>query len=128
MADRFRAHLRFQPASGMAAWVKGQMGDIDLGTGRMGMAFHLNENSSNAEFSYCTVDGDDVRIDVFWPDDRTDLADDTIATLTAVTAWLRPVEVNEDGHSIRSWMDRHSCTHDQDPPQPCAPSWQWRQS
>lgn len=121
MPDRFRAHLRFQSGSGMAAWVDAQMQQ------RLAMAFHINEGSQAEERSQLTVDGDDVHIDVFWPEDRPDLAADTIATLTAasVTAWLRPVEVDEDGRQVRSWMDRHTCDHDSDVPHPCALSWEW---
>src|SRR5690606_23242613 len=77
----------------------------------------------NQELSHVTVSGDDVDIDVFWPDDREDLAADTRSTLEAVIPFLRPAE----GRAV-SWMDWHRCGHDQEPPELCPePEWRWSQ-
>ena len=117
MAIRFRARLRFQSGSGMAQWVADQMAV------RLGQAFHLREGTPNQELSHVTVSGDDVDIDVFWPDDREDLAVDTRNTLQAVIPFLRPAE----GRAV-SWMDWHRCGHDQEPPELCPePEWRWSQ-
>jgi len=117
LSIRFRARLRFQPGSGMAQWVADQL------QVRLGMAFHLKEGTQEEELSHVTVSGDDVTVNVFWPDDREDLAVDTRNTLEAVVAFCRPAE----GKSV-SWMDWHRCGHDQDPPELCPePEWRWRQ-
>lgn len=125
MAIRFRAFLRYTVGSGYAQWVYDQM------QVRMDMAFHLREDTPAAELSHCTTDivttgpqegrRENVTIDVFWPDDRTDLADDTRATLEATVPWLRA-----DDDAGASWMSWHQCAHDAEPPQPCSqPEWRW---
>lgn len=125
MAIRFRANLRYNVGSGYAQWVYDQMQN------RMGQAFHLRENTPAAEMSRSDRDivtsgpqadrRENIVIDVLWPDDRTDLATDTRATLEATVPWLRP-----DTADDRSWMDWHQCRHDLDPPQPCPqPEWRW---
>lgn len=101
----------------MAQWVADQMAV------RLGMAFHLREGTQEEELSHVTVSGDDVTIDVFWPDDREDLAIDTRNTLQAVLPFVRPA----DGRRV-SWMSWHRCGHDQEPPELCpGPEWRWSQ-
>lgn len=120
MAVRFRAQLRYTVGSGYAQWVYDQMQN------RMGQAFHLREGTPAAELSYCTTDivagvHENVGMDVLWPDNRTDLATDTRATLEATIPWLRP-----DTDDDQSWMDWHVCAHDVDPPVSCPqPEWRW---
>lgn len=125
MAVRFRAHLRYSVGSGYAQWVYDQM------QVRMGMAFHLREGTPAAERSHATRDivntgpqpgrRENIAIDVLWPDDRIDLATDTINTLNATIPWLQADTVEE-----RSWMDAHLCRHDLEPWEPCPPPyWRW---
>ena len=125
MAVRFRAQLRYTVGSGYARWVSDQM------QVRMGMAFHLREGMPGQELSHVTTDiltsgpqdgrRENVSLDVFWPDDREDLAVDTRATLEATIPWLRP-----DNGLERSWMDWHRCEHDHVPFALCpVPEWRW---
>jgi hypothetical protein len=115
MSIRFQAYMRFTPASGMGQWCVDQMAV------RMGMAFHLRENSPAAEMSYATVDAEGTfRCDAMWPNNRQDLADDTQAQFATLGPWLRPD--TED----TSWMQTHVCAHDVEPPQSCPlPYWKW---
>jgi len=120
MPIRFRASLRYNVGSGYAQWVYDQM------QVRMGMAFHLREGTPAAEMSHVTTNivpdlRENVSLDVFWPDDREDLAVDTRTTLEATLPWLR-ADTDDD----RSWMDWHHCNHDAEPPEPCPqPEWRW---
>jgi hypothetical protein len=127
MAVRFRAHLRYNVGSGYAQWLYDQM------QVRMGMAFHLREGGPGQELSHATRDivttgptaqrRENITIDVLWPDDRDDLAADTIATVEATVPWLRSDDPSPgDG---RSWMDTHWCRHDLDPPEGCLSVWSW---
>lgn len=127
MAIRFRAHLHFNPGSGMAQWVADQM------SVRMGQAFHLREGDPNEELSEVVTDivttgptnqrREDVFVNVFWPDDQEALAEDTRVTLSDASVLTH---IREDTDVIQSTMDWHHCKHDSDPPQPClAPEWRW---
>lgn len=125
MAIRFRAQLHFTVGSGMAQWTADQMAV------RMGIAFHLREGTPEEERSHVTTDiettgppdgrRENVYVDVIWPDGNEALAEDTRATLQAVTPWLL-----DDTIDRTSFMDWHRCNHDQTPPTPCpAPDWRW---
>jgi hypothetical protein len=126
MAIRFRAYLRYNVGSGYAQWLYDQM------QVRLGMAFHLREGEPGQELSHATRDivtggnpanrRENITIDVFWPDDREDLAIDTRATIEATIPWLRPDDPAQPGGW--SWMDWHRCNHDVRGPCP-APEWSW---
>lgn len=117
MAWRFRTHLRFQPGSGMAEWAQGQLDN------RLVQAHHLNPGTPAEEQSHVTRNGDNLHSDLFFPDDRQDLAEDTRTTLTDPTVLAA---VAEDDEHDTSWMDYHHCLHDLDPPQPCIDiPWRW---
>ncbi len=121
MAIRFRATLHFSAGSGMAQWCTDQMAV------RMGMAFHLKAGTPEQELSFSGADGETFKCDVFWPEDREDLATDTIATLQAVTAWLKPDDPDPLSE-VQSTMDWHYCTHDNTSDLPCTLEWQWTNS
>ena len=127
MAWRFQSHQRFTVGSGMAQWVNDQMQQ------RLSMAFHLRQGEDGEELSHVTTDivttgptserRENVTIDVFWPDDREDLAVDTRNTIfdASVTAHLRS-DTDEDS----SWGTYHVCRHDLTVPEPCPrPLWEW---
>lgn len=125
MAVRFRAHLRYVVGSGYAQWAYDQMQN------RLIQAFSLREGSINEELSHATRDiitndpevdsRENITINVFWPDDREDLAVDTRDTLLATTPWMRTDDVFSP-----SWMDWHYCNHDQEGTPSCPePEWVW---
>ena len=118
MAWRWRCDLWYAPGSGMAAWGESQL------SVRLTHAFHLREGSPDQELTFIELDeaNEHLRADIFWPDDREDLAIDTRATFEAVTAW-----VLADDEAIRrfSFMDYHQCRHDLDPPGACDVTWRW---
>ena len=117
MAWRFRTRLRFDPGSGMAEWAQGQLDN------RLEQAHHLNPGTPAEEQSHVTRDGDNLTSDLFFPDDRQDLAEDTRTTLSDPTV---VAAVAEDDEHDTSWMDYHHCLHDRTPPQPCVDiPWRW---
>ena len=116
MVHRVRASVRFTKASGLGPWAKAQM-DV-----RYAQAIHLNEGLANEEPKRNeVVAGEDHDIFICdLPLMNEAHAVDAFNTLTAASVF-HPQHVSafpgEDGGP--SWVERHTCGHDEDPPQPC---------
>jgi len=121
MLYRLRANVRFTKSSGLATWARDQMNV------RHGQAVHINEGLSNEEPKYNEILEDDTSTDheVFScdlplmdeahaQDAFNTLTDASVFNETYVSAF--PGEGNEDSPS---WVERHNCYHDENPPNPC---------
>jgi len=116
MNHRVRANMRFTAASGLAIWCRDQMAV------RYDQSVVIREGDPNEEAPVNEVepDGDHERFrcDLILADESA--AVDAFATLSDHTV-LNQAEPSdtEDGDDIPSWVERHECRHDHDPPGPC---------
>ena len=110
---RLRARLLFSKSSGLAAWTKDQM-DV-----RHGQAVHINPGMANEEQKKNEISDIDTDHELFVCDlPLHDLAavQDAFATLTDHNVLGQALTDAEGG---RSWVEHHTCHHDEVPPQPC---------
>ena len=110
--NRVRARLRFTNASGLAAWAEANMAV------RYNQAISINEGLANEELKRNEVVADGPNHSVFNLDvplmDEAN-AIDAFNTLNAPSVAAQ-IEVEEGG---LCFIERHTCYHDEDPPQGC---------
>ena len=117
MLHRLRANLRFTAASGMAAWAQAQMAV------RYAQAVHIREGEVNEELKRNEII-DEGAVQVFVCDlpllDQAHAAD-AYNTLTnaSVLTWLA------SGEPGSSWVEHHTCRHDETPPSACSVVSRW---
>ena len=111
MLNRVRARVRYPASSGLATWSRDQMHV------RHGMAVHIRQGEPNEEPPANEVvdlgDGTHLfRCDLPLMDEAH--AADALATLTAASVFGQALPIPDETGESPSWLERHTCDHDED--------------
>lgn len=116
MLHRVRAHMRFTKGGGLATWCRDNM------SVRHGQAVHVNPGTANEEPKRNEV----IEVGNGKQEFVCDLplmdsahAQDAFNTLSAATVLGQSEAIPDDAGTRPSWVERHTCHHDESPPQAC---------
>lgn len=104
--------MRFSGASGMATWCRDNLAV------RYQQAVHINpgSNAEEAPLNEVVAEGDHQIFRCDLPLLDAAHAADAYATLSAITSW---VVAEPDDTTGPSYIEQHTCHHDETPRQPC---------
>ena len=112
---RIRAHMRFTVASGLATWCRDNM------QVRFEQAVHVNEGLANEEPKRNEVTDhgshEEYHCDLPLMDEAH--AIDAFNTLSDANVLGQSLAIPDEDGARPSWVERHTCHHEQVPVQPC---------